>query len=302
MSWQGSWKRRGEWLEVTPGKALTGSDNKEEAALVWMQNVLGMPDKLLRKLRHEKGIQVAGDRLRLSLFKEAPLGIEPRWFELEVLYEDDFCLVVHKPAGMKVHPDGSREDGGVTLDHAVASYYQMNGLEVPVRHVHRLDSDTTGPVLYAKNDFAQAILDEQMRAKTIGREYAALVEGTVSPGLTVIDEPIGKDRHHNQRRRVSPSGQHAVTRVSLGEVLHGASLVHLKLETGRTHQIRVHLSHAGHPLLGDVLYGGPAMAIARQALHGELLIFRHPLTGEAITVEDPWPADMQELYQSLKLI
>lgn len=301
MSWQKSWKRRGPWLELTPGKEVTSSEDKPLAAERWILEQLGMPEKLYRRLQHDKLILLAGDRLRIQLFPELDYGVEPRWHELTVLYEDDFCLVVHKLAGMPVHPDGGAGEGPVTLDHAVASYYEMNGIQTPVRHIHRLDVDTTGPVLYAKNGYAQLKLDEQMRSKDIHRRYVAIGQGKVPQSLVRIDEPIGKDRHHKQRRRVSNTGQEAVTLVQTDEYLRGATLVHLILETGRTHQIRVHMSHVGHPLLGDVLYGGPSLQMRRQALHGEELIFRHPFSGQEILVRDPWPSDFQELYDRLKL-
>jgi 23S rRNA pseudouridine1911/1915/1917 synthase len=214
-----------------------------------------MPEKLHARLRREGGIQWKGDRLRLALFPYREAGIEPVWQEAEVLYEDDFCLVIHKPAGIAVHPDGSGT--GVTLDHIVAAHYAASGGGVAVRHIHRLDKDTTGPVLYAKNEYAQLVLDEDMRDKTVSRLYAAIVEGAVPPELKLIDAPIGRDRHHAARRRVSPGGQAAVTRIIGREALPGGTVLKVQLETGRTHQIRVHLSHAGHPLYGDDLYGGP---------------------------------------------
>ncbi|MGF9700836.1 RluA family pseudouridine synthase [Paenibacillus sp. MABNR03] len=292
-----SWKRRGEWLELMPGKVVTGSSDRQLAAEQWLLSELQFPEKLFRQLKANHGIQLAGDRLRLALFASQPIDVEPRWADMSVLFEDDFCLVVHKPAGMKLHPDGSRADHAITLDHAVASYYEMNGIDANVRHVHRLDEDTTGPVLYAKNAFALAKLDEAMRRKEIGRQYAAIVEGQVSPELVQIDAPIGKDRHHKQRRRVSEGGQEAVTHVEIREVWERATLVRLILDTGRTHQIRVHLSYSGHPLVGDLLYGGRPDAIGRQALHGEVLMFNHPLTGALIEVRDPWPSDFWQLAQ-----
>ncbi|ETT56121.1 RNA pseudouridine synthase [Paenibacillus amylolyticus] len=292
-----SWKRRGEWLELMPGKAVTGSSDKPMAAEQWLLSELQFPEKLLRQLKANRGIQLAGDRLRLALFASQPIDVEPRWAEVDVLYEDDFCLVMHKPAGMKLHPDGSRADQAITLDHVVASYYEMNGIQASVRHVHRLDEDTTGPVLYAKNAFALAKLDEAMRRKEIGRHYVAIAGGQIPLKLHKIDAPIGKDRHHKQRRRVSEGGQEAVTHVEIVEVWERATLVRLKLDTGRTHQIRVHLSYAGHPLIGDALYGGRADAIGRQALHGELLKFSHPLTGAMIEVNDHWPSDFTQLAE-----
>ncbi|MEC0126315.1 RluA family pseudouridine synthase [Paenibacillus pabuli] len=292
-----SWKRRGEWLELMPGKVVTGSSDRQTAAEQWLLSELQFPEKMLRQLKTNQGIQLAGDRLRLALFASQPIDVEPRWADIDVLYEDDFCLVVHKPAGMKLHPDGSRMDQAITLDHAVASYYEMNGIQASVRHVHRLDEDTTGPVLYAKNAFALAKLDEAMRHKDIGRHYVAIADGQISMALNTIDAPIGKDRHHKQRRRVSEGGQDAVTHVEIMEVWERATLVRLTLDTGRTHQIRVHLSYAGHPLVGDELYGGRADIIRRQALHGETLSFGHPLTGARIEVADPWPLDFLQLAQ-----
>ncbi|GAF10026.1 YhcT protein [Paenibacillus pini JCM 16418] len=253
MSRPKDWTRRGQWLELVPGKKIAGAPDREGAVEDFLLNVLGLPEKLLRKLQTDKGIEWRGDRLRLALFPVRPAGIDPIWYELNVLYEDDFCLVVHKPAGMNIHPDG--RNGEITLDHAVAAYYESQGEQMAVRHIHRLDLYTSGPVLYAKNEWAQLRLDEAMRAKEIDRRYVAFVEGRIPPELTVMDQPIGKDRHHNQRRRVSAAGQTAVTHIIDREIYKHASLLRLKLETGRTHQIRVHLSHAGYPLLGDTLYG-----------------------------------------------
>ncbi|MCG7380116.1 RluA family pseudouridine synthase [Paenibacillus sp. ACRSA] len=290
-----SWKRRGDWLELMPGKVVTGSSDKQMAVEQWLQSELQLPEKMLRQLQANQGIQLAGDRLRLALFASRPIDVEPRWAEIDVLYEDDFCLVVHKPAGMKLHPDGSRVDTAITLDHAVASYYEMSGIQASVRHVHRLDVDTTGPVLYAKNAFALAKLDGAMRSKEIGRHYVAIAGGQVPDTLQLINAPIGKDRHHKQRRRVSPNGQEAITHIQLVEVFPKATLVRLTLDTGRTHQIRVHMGYAGHALIGDELYGGTPDRIGRQALHGELLVFKHPLTGAVIEVADPWPDDFKQL-------
>ncbi|MFU1797251.1 RluA family pseudouridine synthase [Paenibacillus azoreducens] len=296
-----TWTRRGQWLELTPGKGLTGAEDRDQAAAAWLLDTLGMPDKLLKQLQANKGLEWKGDRLRLALFPVQPVGIDPVWRELPVLFEDDFCLVVHKPSGMNIHPDGRKGETEPTLDHVVAAHYQMQGEDIAVRHIHRLDQFTSGPVLYAKNDWAQLKLDEDMRHKRIARSYVAFAQGRVSSELRVIDLPIGKDRHHKQRRRVSPTGQTAVTHVRVEEVFKQATLVRLELETGRTHQIRVHLSHLGHPLLGDALYGGSPALINRQALHGEKLAFTHPFTGERIEITDPWPNDMQHLYAKLSM-
>lgn len=296
MSSQLTGQRRGEWLELMPGKLSSpeGGD-RFEAALAWLEGVLGLPPKLQRTLEAEQGIKLAGDRLRLRLFPPRISQYEPMQPEhpLKILYEDDFCLVVHKPAGVKVHPDGQSRQP--TLANMVAAVYSERGEQIAPQHIHRLDEFTSGPVLYAKNVYSQLKLDAAMASKEIGRVYVALVQGVVNPTLRVIDAPIGKDRHHKSRRRVSPSGQRAVTHVELIEAYSDASLVRLKLETGRTHQIRVHMSHAGHPLIGDALYGGSTKHLSYQALHGESLSFAHPLTEENLSVSDPWPLSWDAL-------
>lgn len=330
MSLPVSAARRGEWLELMPGKLprLEGQ-GRLDAALAWLEGSLGAPPKLLRRLQAEGEIKLAGDRLRLRVFPPKVSQYVPQEQELAILYEDDFCLVVHKPAGLKVHPDGASagtdaqpgaaaaaageslatglrtgESPGPrdTLANRVAGLYAGRGEPVAAAHIHRLDEYTSGPVLFAKNDYARLKLDDAMSRKEIGRTYIAFVQGLVSPELKVIDQPIGRDRHHSRRRRVSPGGKPAVTRVERLEVfpLRQASLVRLTLETGRTHQIRVHMSAAGHPLLGDVLYGGSAKWLPYQALHGERLVFPHPLTGEAVDIAVHWPQALERLHSQLR--
>lgn len=204
-----------------------------------------------------------------------------------VLYEDDYCMVLDKPAGMPVHASFPGQKG--TLDEAAALHCLLAGDPLPVRHVHRLDEDTSGPVLYSKNDLAQLQLDEQMREKCIDRRYIALVEGVPARKHGTVSAPIAKDRHHRSRRRVHAGGDEAVTHYEVLERFAAAALVGLRLETGRTHQIRVHMSHLGHPLLGDALYGGSTVLLGHQALHGQRLVFNHPLTGAGIEVESPIP-------------
>lgn len=305
MSGKFTWTRRGEWLELMPGKLpMREGQDRLDAAAAWLEEGLQAPPKLLRRLRAEGGVKLAGDRLRLLAFPARASQYAPLEAELPLLYEDDFCLVVHKPAGLKVHPDGSEGSASRvtsappdTLANRVAGWFAGRGEPIAAAHIHRLDEFTSGPVLFAKNEYAHLKLDEAMSRKEIGRTYIAFVQGIVSPRLKVIDQPIGRDRHHNQRRRVSPGGKPAVTHVELLEVFpkHDVSLVRLTLETGRTHQIRVHLSAEGHPLVGDALYGGSTKWLSHQALHGERLSFPHPLSGEAVEVDDPWPPALTRL-------
>ncbi|MBC8079116.1 MAG: RluA family pseudouridine synthase [Gorillibacterium sp.] len=299
-------QRKEEWYELVRASVTTDAIN-------WLQAELGISTKFLHKLDAENGIRVKGNRIAVRLFPREESPFEPEWNVPELLYEDDFCLVASKPAGMAVHPSRPEQIG--TLANALAGYYQMTGQTCRVRHIHRLDEDTTGPVLYAKNELAQLRLDEDMREKAIGRIYLALIHGKLGSKNGTIDAPIGRDRHQSGRRRVSPTGEQAITHYEQVEVFNGYSLVRLHLSTGRTHQIRVHMSHLGHPLVGDKLYGGKqeiviakstgaamgsTLAVTRQALHGEQLEFLHPLTRERIHLFAPLPDDMAGWLEQLR--
>lgn len=284
-------RRKGEWIELTlPGDTCT----REEICAV-----LPVPLKLWRKLEREDGIRRQGKKILLKVFPDEPSSVPGEWTDLQVLFEDDYLLVVNKPAGMAVHP--SEPGQGGTLANAVAGYYESRGQRCAVRHIHRLDQDTSGAVLYAKYELPHLLLDEAMREKAIGRIYAAVCGGKPVPPAGTVSAPIGKDRHHRARRRVSPGGDAAVTHYRTVESYRDAALLELRLETGRTHQIRVHMSHIGHPLLGDSLYGGTMNAFGRQALHGARLLLRHPVTGEDLAVDAPYPEDFRKLLAALNV-
>ncbi|WP_168123768.1 RluA family pseudouridine synthase [Paenibacillus sp. HB172176] len=287
--------RRGEWLELELEQFGAGSHPHQLRQ--WLLARSMFPAKWINRLFSIGGIRLREGRIQLLAFPavkpaEDELYRAAMRMELEhavpVLYEDDYCLVLHKPAGMPVHSSYAGQFG--TLDQAAARHLLNVGDPLAVKHIHRLDDDTSGPVLYAKNDLAQFRLDEAMREKRIERIYLAVVEGYVSKKAGVVDQPIGKDRHHAKRRRVSPNGEKALTRFEKLAANDQWSLLRLRLETGRTHQIRVHMSYIGHPLAGDVLYGGADRALQHQALHGETLLFSHPLHGDKIVVEAPRPS------------
>ncbi|OMF31738.1 RNA pseudouridine synthase [Paenibacillus sp. FSL H8-0548] len=265
------------------------------------------PVKWINRLFSVGGIKWSGDQLQLLAFPR----IEPNSDAVyrnalllanseapAVLYEDDFCIVLDKPAGMAVHGSSPAQRG--TLDEAAARHLLSKGDPLIVRHIHRLDDETSGPVLYAKNDLAQWKLDEAMRAKVIDRQYVAVVHGQLSEPSGTIRAAIGKDRHHSARRRVTNSGEHAVSHYEVIASNGQLSLMRVKLETGRTHQIRVHLSHMGHPLLGDSLYGGDSRLLKHQALHGERLLFPHPWTDEGTEVRSPWPRWLMQLSENIQ--
>ncbi len=255
------------------------------------------PKKLVHELRMNKSIQVngqlldwkiplkKGDILQIDLFKPEAYGITPLYSELDVLFEDEHLLVVNKPAGIDTHPNGP--DDSETLAHYVAFHLQSQGEQSRVMHVHRLDRDTSGAVLFAKHALSKAILDRLLLERKIKRTYSAIIHGRLKQKKGTIHEPIGRDRHHSTRRRVSPSGQEAITHYTVIKddyLKKPLTLVEVQLDTGRTHQIRVHFSYIGHPLVGDLLYGGKSL-FPRQALHAKRLTFIHPFTNEKIVCE-----------------
>ncbi|MCA1059705.1 RluA family pseudouridine synthase [Rossellomorea aquimaris] len=249
------------------------------------------PKKLVHSMRMDGDIKVdgksiswteplsPGNVIQLHLFKEAAYDVPPTYGEIDVLYEDDHLIVVNKPAGIDTHPNTPDETD--TLANFVAFHHQSKGESCRVMHIHRLDHDTSGAIMFAKHPLSKAILDRLLTERRIKRTYLALVHGRLKQKKGTISEPIGRDRHHNTRRRVSPKGQDAFTHYRVVEDRGSTTLVEVELDTGRTHQIRVHMSHIGHPLVGDRLYGGKPI-IKRQALHAARISFPHPLTEERI--------------------
>ncbi|WP_144561425.1 RluA family pseudouridine synthase [Bacillus mycoides] len=301
-------KRKGEWCEITVPTKWSGMSIDSLLKEEW-----GIPKKLLHKLRMEKGIIVngerkvwsemlqEGDKLQVHMFAQEEYGVQPEYGDLEVIFEDDHVLIVNKPAHMDTHP--SNKGGTGTLANLVAFHLQMQGVETKVRHIHRLDKDTTGGVVFAKHGIAGVIMDRLLMERNIKRTYLALVEGKVRKKQGIIDEAIGRDRHHATRRRVSQKGDRAVTHYKIEKYFkkQDVTLVTLQLETGRTHQIRVHMSHSGHPLIGDVLYGGQATYMPYQALHAMRIHFLHPITKEEITIEAPLPNNLNNIIESFKM-
>lgn len=274
----------------------------------WLQACSILPAKWINRIFSVGGITWAGEQLHLIAYMYAELQqnddyraaqteLKSGAARIEILYEDEHLLVANKPAGMPVH--GANKGQRNSLDVAVAVHMLRQNDPIIVRHIHRLDDDTSGPVLYAKNELAQQRLDEQMRNKQIERSYIAIVHGKLNSKKGTIREPIGKDRHQPKRRMVTPKGEEAITHYELVESGELYSVVKLALETGRTHQIRVHMSHIRHPLVGDYLYGGNTELLSHQALHGSSLSFIHPVTGEKLVVEAELPAWYAEIKQHI---
>jgi 23S rRNA pseudouridine1911/1915/1917 synthase len=222
----------------------------------------------------------------------------PRSLPLDIIYEDEDLLVINKAAGMVVHPAPGHLDD--TLVNAVLAYCPellgVEGLRPGI--VHRLDRDTSGLIIVAKNARTQAALIEQMKQHEIVKRYQALVEGIVSVDSGSIDAPIGRDPRHRQQMAVTATGsREARTHFRVLERFHRHTLLLLQLETGRTHQIRVHLKAIGHPVVGDSVYGSGntrgSHSLKRQFLHAFQLIFTHPSTGQLLELEAPLPEDLK---------
>lgn len=251
--------------------------------------------KLNEEVANFNDVLQIGDQLAIPVFKEESIDFKPQKMKLDIVYEDDHLLIINKPAGLMVHPD--QKDGMNTLVNAVAYYYQENQIHHRIRYIHRLDTDTSGGMIFAKHYLAHSLMDYWLSEKKIKRWYLALVSGRLQSKKGKINAPIGKDRHHGARRRVAKNGDGAVTLYQLKQQFKNYALVELELKTGRTHQIRVHMSYLGHPLLGDVLYGGPAKfgPLKRQALHSSRIEMKHPITQEPLKFEISLPSDMKKL-------
>jgi 23S rRNA pseudouridine1911/1915/1917 synthase len=215
--------------------------------------------------------------------------------ELEVLYEDEDLLAVNKPAGMVVHPShGHYQD---TLSNAVSAYFAGKGEQVKIRSIGRLDKETSGIVLFAKNQAAAGRLALQKEQGSFRKRYLALTEGIPVPAQGTITTPITRDETTLMKMKTSDQGMRAVTHYQVLQSTAVASLISVTLETGRTHQIRVHMASIGHPLLGDNLYGHPTAELTRAALHAESCRFLQPFTQQEITIRAPLPDDIKSVTQ-----
>ena len=282
--------------------------------------------------REPKRRLAEGDRVALSVPEPEPAEPLGEDIPLQILYEDDDLIVIDKPAGLVVHPGAGNWTGTLVnalIHHCGASLSGVGGVRRP-GIVHRLDKDTSGVLVAAKNDRAHRTLSEAFadhgRTGDLERAYDAIVWGVPSRPAGVIDAALGRGGSDRTRRAVVPEGRedarHAVTRFSVRERFGAkpdatatASLVECRLETGRTHQIRVHMAHIGHPLIGDRDYGrafftkanilpdplgGIVRGFSRQALHARLLAFRHPVTGEVMRFEAPYPDDLAQLLDAFR--
>ena len=246
-----------------------------------------------------------GDVFTVVLPAPAPIDVLPQKIPLDVIYEDGDVIVVNKPVGLVVHPAPGHPDGTLVnalLYHCGASLSGINGAQRP-GIVHRIDRDTSGLIIAAKNDFAHLALAEQLQDHSLYREYEAVCVGNLKQDAGTVRAPIA--RHPTDRKRMAVDvlhGREAVTHWTVLERLGGYTHIQCRLETGRTHQIRVHMAKLGHPLLGDTVYGAkkPYPGLAGQCLHARRLSFTHPRTGRRMTLECPLPPYFAQVLTKLR--
>jgi len=279
------YKRDGQWLTATVGQQWDGRKVGDlltdwrigKIRSYWLAGRILADD---RPARAETRL-AEGMRLSIAAFEPSPLDFAAGPQPAPCAYIDDIMAVFVKPRGMIIYPADKAGQG--TLANMVAAYYVAHGIQAAVRPIQRLDRETGGLVIFALSPFFQPLLDDMLANRLIHRHYYALVEGVLTKdGL--IDAPIGRDRHDAHRQRVSPTGQPAVTRYHVLERRGSRTLVDCQLQTGRTHQIRVHMAHIGHPVVNDPLYGHGQGVMALQAY---MMAMTHPLTGQPLTVEIP---------------
>ena len=245
----------------------------------------------------------ANDTIVLEVEDDRELEVEPENIPLDIRYEDEDVSVINKPKGMVVHPANGNQNG--TLVNALLYHCKdLSGINGVLRPgiVHRIDKDTTGLLIVAKNDMAHTSLSKQLQTKTVNRLYYALVHGVIPHDFGTIDAPIGRDVNDRQKMAVTATNsKDARTHFKVIERFKDYTLVECRLETGRTHQIRVHMQYIGHPVVGDEKYSyRKTMKTGGQLLHAHQLTFVHPRTNETMTIEAPLPAQFEEILEELR--
>ena len=232
-----------------------------------------------------------GDKLIVDFnYNEDNSNIIPTKMNLDIVYEDEWFLVVNKPSGIAIHPSILHFDN--SLSNGICFYFDKIGLKKKIRPVNRLDKDTSGLVIFAKCEYIQECLSLQMQEGIFKKEYLCLVSGTITPKSGTINLPIARKEGSIMERCIDEKGKQAITHYKVIKEFKNYSLVECRLETGRTHQIRLHMASIGHPLLGDTLYGTTSSLISRQALHSYKIEFIHPITKKEIELIAKLPQDI----------
>ena len=246
-----------------------------------------------------------GDEISITLPEPKPLDVPATQMDLDIVYEDEDVLVINKPKGLVVHPAAGHQEDTLVNGLLYAKGDSLSGINGILRPgiVHRIDKDTSGLLAVAKNDLAHTVLASQLKDHTMARTYEAIVCGNVKEDTGTVDAPIG--RHPSDRKKMCVTARNSKNAVTHWEVVDrypGYTHVRCRLETGRTHQIRVHMAHIGHPILGDTVYGHkkPELGQDSQVLHAGILCFAHPRDGRPVIVSADLPAYFREVLEKLK--
>jgi 23S rRNA pseudouridine1911/1915/1917 synthase len=238
-----------------------------------------------------------GDILEIILDMPETATVEPENIPIKILFENEDLMIVDKPAGLVVHP--TRRHPNKTLANAVVYYWKKQGYDKIFRPVHRLDKDTSGVLLIAKNHYIHQHLSRQIKNRILKRQYIAVVHGIIKNEQDTINAPISMEPDNGIKRMIDINGQKAITNFKIIKILNNATIIKLSLETGRTHQIRIHMNYYQHPIIGDTLYGGNDIDIQRQALHSHSIKFFNPRNNKIIYVTSKIPDDMKKLIKKL---
>lgn len=295
---------------------ISDEDNAKTVKYI-LKNKLDLSERMVKKLKFSSRIFLnsvsvyvnvlvhTGDHLEAFVdIEEINADILPEPLDLDIIYEDDMLIAVNKPPNMVVHPTFQHFSG--TVANALMYHFLQKNIKTLVRPVSRLDRDTSGIIIFALNPFIQESLVRQMHDNTFLKEYAGIVHGTFNNTLGTIDLPIDRLPGSIMLRHVTGQGSPSVTHYEVLEQFDDTAFLKFKLETGRTHQIRVHSQATGHPILGDTLYSLPifenshAGLISRQALHSRRTVFKHPFTNKNLELEAPVPSDMRNALEILR--
>ena len=288
-------------------------DNREEHKIrEYLKEKCGLSGRFIKSASKELRIYVngkkiksscvlkIGDIIKIKIDKDETQNIDPEKMDLHIAYEDEYLLVVNKPPFMVVHPTKSHPNG--TLSNGIMYHFKETNQDCIVRLANRLDMNTSGLVMIVKNQYAHMKISEFMNANLIEKEYRAIVHGKFKDITNTINEPIGRPTMDSIERVVMVGGLESIPHYGVEEQFEEGALLKVNLETGRTHQIRVHLSHIGHPIFGDTLYGNKdEEVINRHALHAYRLSFPHPVSGKRIDVKCSIPEDMKNLCNRLSI-
>lgn len=290
---------------------VTSSDNFDNVKEI-LKTKFQISDRLLVRLKNQKKIFMNSnvtsvndnvkpfDKIEVDLnFEEDNSNIPATKIDLDIIYEDEAYLIINKPARIPVHPSMDHYED--SLSNGIKYYFDSIALNKKIRPVNRLDKNTSGIVIFAKNEYIQECLVRQMKEDSFVKEYIAICDGIFEQKHGTISAPIARKENSIIERCINENGATSITHYEVLKEIYdnnnSYSIVKCKLETGRTHQIRVHMQYIGHPLLGDTLYGIPSSLISRQALHSYQTSFIHPISKETVTYFAPLPEDMKKLYR-----